>query len=558
MRFRFITLLVFLNAIALTISAQTRTVGLLSFDHAKSFPGYNLHFPHNQGNVYLLDNCGQIVHRWDDAVYRPGNGIELMGNGDIVVCKGRNATSNPSFHAGGGGELIERRDWDNNLIWQFVYNDATVRLHHDLAVMPNGNVLAIAWEVIDSASAVAEGRNPTLLTETNLWPDKVIEIQPDGAGGASVVWEWRAWDHLVQDFDPLAPNYDVVGNRPERIDLNFDTQDGIADWHHGNSIDYNADLDQIMLSIPHYNEIWIIDHSTTLAEAAGTTGGLGGRGGDLLFRWGNPAAYQQGGAPDQKLYFNHDAHWADIELDSSNPDYNKIVVFNNQAGIDYSTVHLVSPTFDTYEWEYTMAGSTWEPAGFDWSYQRPVPQEMYSSGLGNLQLLPNGNTLINSGRQGYVFEITPSGEIVWEYVNPLQNGLPVDQGTIIPVSGNQMFRVLRYSPEYPAFAGRDLTPTGFLELLPDAAFCSFPSGLVSNSNPDQLRYFPNPVSSELVLELDAASAGQPFEICDVNGRMVYRAVSTGNRQALDVQAWPEGTYAMLLNGRSAGRFLVVR
>ncbi len=541
-----------------SLLAQTRTVGLLSFNHEKAMAGYNLHFPHNQGNVYLLDNCGQIVHVWEDLIYKPGNGIRLMPNGDIIVCKGRNAASNPGLHAGGGGELIERRDWDNNLIWQFVYNDDVVRLHHDMAVMPNGNVLAIAWEVIDSAAAVAAGRNPALLSEGELWPDKVIEIQPDGAGSAAIVWEWRAWDHLVQDFDPTAPNYDVVGNRPERINVNYDMMGGIADWHHANSIDYNADLDQIILSVPHFDEIWIIDHSTSSAQAAGSTGGLAGKGGDLLFRWGNPEAYDQGSAADRKLFFNHDAHWADIELTSASPNYQKVALFNNQVGPDYSSAHLLVPNFDTYEWEYTMSGSTWGPADFDWSYQRPIPQDLNSSGLSSIQLLPNGNTLIASGRQGYAFELTPTEEIVWEYVNPMQGGNPVDQGTVIPPNANLLFRFHRYSSDYPAFSGRDLSPQGFIELMPDPEFCALPTGLSLLSNPLIPRIWPNPVSSDLFIDLDPASAGALLEIFDINGRKVFAALSEGSRMNISAGSWPQGTYALRLNGSPVSRIVVMR
>ena len=556
MMLRYPLLLTVLLLAGSMVMGQTRTVGLLSFDHEKAFAGYNLHFPHNQGSVYLLDNCGQIVHSWDDAVYKPGNGIQLMANGDIVVCKGRNAVSNPGLHAGGGGELIERRDWDNNLIWQFVYNSATYRLHHDLTVLPNGNVLAIAWEVIDSADAVAAGRNPATLTETDLWPDKIIEIEPDGAGGASIVWEWRAWDHLVQDFNPGLPNYDGLGVRSDRINVNYDTQGGIADWHHSNSIDYNPDLDQIILSVPHFNEVWIIDHSTTTAQASGSSGGLSGKGGDLLFRWGNPEAYGQGGLAERKLFFNHDAHWADIELTSASSDYNKIAIFNNRVGTDYSTVNLLVANFDTYEWEYPLSGSTWGPSTFDWSYQRPIPQDFFSSGLGSVQLLPNGNTLINSGRMGYAFEITPSEEIVWEYVNPMQNGNPVDQGTVVPDGGNQMFRFHRYSKEYPAFAGRELEPMGFIELLPDPGFCALPTGLATLTSSGIGRIYPNPTSSMLILEMEVSTNGQLLEIYDLNGRKMMGRISSGNTQTVDVQSWSAGAYAIVLNGRSAGRFII--
>jgi len=101
------------------LTAQSQiTVGLLNYDDQKAFNGYNLHFPHNQGNAYLLNNCGEVVHKWEDTEYRPGNGAYLAENGYLYVCKGKGAASNDYIHAGGGGEKIEVRDWDNNLVWK--------------------------------------------------------------------------------------------------------------------------------------------------------------------------------------------------------------------------------------------------------------------------------------------------------------------------------------------------------------------------------------------------------------------------------------------------------
>ncbi|MGC8644373.1 MAG: hypothetical protein ACP5XB_31305, partial [Isosphaeraceae bacterium] len=60
------------------------------------------------------------------------------------------------------------------------------------------------------------------------------------------------------------------------------------------------ELDQILLSVHSFSEIWIIDHGTTTAEAATHKGGRSGKGGDLLYRWGNPQAYRAGTAADQQ------------------------------------------------------------------------------------------------------------------------------------------------------------------------------------------------------------------------------------------------------------------
>ena len=75
-------------------------------------------------------------------------------------------------------------------------------MHHDIEVMPNGNILLIAWELISAAEAFANGRDTNKLEDGKLWPCKIVEVEPIGADSGNIVWEWRAWDHLIQDFDP--------------------------------------------------------------------------------------------------------------------------------------------------------------------------------------------------------------------------------------------------------------------------------------------------------------------------------------------------------------------
>ena len=116
-----------------------------------------------------------------------------------------------------------------------------------------------------------------------LWAEAILEWNPMID---EVVWEWHIWNHLIQDYDESKANYGTVAEHPELIDINYDRNDGHPDWLHMNAIDYNPILDQIVMSVPYFDELWVIDHSTSKEEAASHTGGKSGKGGDLLYRWG--------------------------------------------------------------------------------------------------------------------------------------------------------------------------------------------------------------------------------------------------------------------------------
>ncbi len=531
------------------------TVGLLSYNPMKTFDGYNLIYPHNQPNVYLLDNCGEIVHVWEDSInFRPGNTAYILDDGNLVKAKRQSAVVGDPIWAGGGGGIVEIRNWDNDLIWQYVLNDSFNRLHHDIAPMPNGNVLMISWELKTEAEAIQAGRDTALISQDKLWPDYIIEVNPSND---EIVWEWHIWDHLIQDFDNTKDNFGVVEDHPELVDVNFDTSDGAADWLHTNSIDYNADLDQIMISVPTFNEIWVIDHSTTTQQAAGHTGGFGNRGGDLLYRWGNPVTYGGGTEEDQKLFYQHDAHWADRFLDGSHPDYGKIVVFNNRVGDDYSTANIFVPAWDMYNSSYEMSAGAYLPTEFDWTFTHPEPTKMYSTGLSSVQLLPNGNTLIEVGRFGYAFEFTPNEEIVWEYKTPLVGGNPVSQGDTLAINNNLTFRMDRYPMDYSVFEGKDLSSKGFIENNPDTTFCDLILSSFDLENDYKLKLYPNPASNMVVMEWDGMDRTE-FEIFDITGRRMMEMYAYGGRKYLDVSNLESGIYFIRINQAAVKKLVITR
>jgi hypothetical protein len=220
----------------------------------------------------LINNDGLVVHEWHPGS-TPGLMGYLRGNGNLL--RSSRLASGPI----GSSSAIEEFDWDGNLLWKYEFNQAVYQPHHDIEPLPNGNVLVTAWEYKTAAEAIAAGRNP--LVAGVVWPDVIIELQPTPPT-AQNVWEWHVWDHMIQDIDPTKANFGVVADHPELIDINFGPTG--QDWNHVNAVAYNAELDQIIISPRPFNEFWVIDHSTTWAEAAGHTGGNSGKGGDLLYR----------------------------------------------------------------------------------------------------------------------------------------------------------------------------------------------------------------------------------------------------------------------------------
>jgi hypothetical protein len=106
-------------------------------------------------------------------------------------------------------------------------------------MLPNGNLLMVAWQYKSEVEALAAGRDPASLSEGELWPDSVIEIEPTDNNGGNIVWQWHIWDHLIQDDDESKRNYGVVADHTELINLNY-TLNSRVDWTHINALDYNS------------------------------------------------------------------------------------------------------------------------------------------------------------------------------------------------------------------------------------------------------------------------------------------------------------------------------
>ncbi len=436
---------------------QDPTVGLM-INSPESNNGYTL-FSANL-KTFLIDNCGFIINQWNSD-YPPGLSVYLLENGDLIRTS---SIANEYNYISGRGGLIERYNWEGDLLWTYEHTDSLYHQHHDIEILPNGNILLLVKEVKFEHEVLEKGRNPESPT-LELWLESIIEINPND--NFNIVWEWHIWDHLVQDLDPSLENYGIISEHPEKLDFNLKWEIEGKDWNHANAIAYNSNLDQIMLTSRNMNEIWVIDHSTTTEEAKSSSGGNSGKGGDLLYRWGNPANYQRGNETDQKLFGPHDGKWIPEGLEQEH----KIIVFNNgfqQPNVTelYSSVMI---------WETPLSSSnsymldpilSFAPDNVDWSYEN---DDFYSSSQSGAHALPDGHLLICEGNDGRFFEINSKKEIVWEYINPQIGNIPIPQGTI--PTNNSVFRATRYPTNHPAFLDKKIAPGLPIETNPYPNTC---------------------------------------------------------------------------------------
>lgn len=510
------------------------TIGVINNDFENSYNGYSILAPLASTETYLINNCGQVLNQWSSA-YTPGASVYLLENGNLL----RTASlTNDDITFGGVGGKIELYDWDGNLLWEYTHSSPEVTQHHDIYPMPNGNILMLAVNTMTEAEAIEAGRDPSKITENKIFNERILELEPIGTNQANIVWEWNINDHLIQDFDSTKNNYGVVSDNPQLLNFNYisnPNDSGNANWLHINSLYYNHDLDQIIMSTRNLNEIYIIDHSTTTAEASGHTGGLYGKGGDFLYRWGNKAAYDFGSIVDRTLVGQHYPHWIPNGLN----DAGKIMIFNNGnvPELQYSSVDIINPPQTTqvgvYDFDTTNG---YEPITAEWRYIATIPTDFYSAILSSGQRLPNGNTLICDGDSGYFFEIDSSNNIVWEYINPVSTTGILTQGDS-PVA-NLVFRAIKYSTNYTAFDGRDLTPSDPIELNFDISGCQLLSVDEYSLN-DLVSIYPNPSNDVISLKSDLII--DEIEIFDLFGKKIKNEKYS---EFIDIQNLSSGLYLL--------------
>ena len=456
---------------------------LIYYNKENAYNGYTLFAPF-EGNIhysFLIDMEGNVCHEWNLGNARPEKHSRLLEDGHLIW----------AIKAGRERVKYQELDWDGNVLWTVQDNREGYGSHHDFRKIWNKKlnahtVLVVSTKRVTHEEAIARGCDPKLRSNYTSAPDGLVELDLKG----NVVWEWNVFDHLIQDVDPTKENYvgkgKTIADYPQKMDANFGGGRA-GDWIHTNSLDYNSTLDHIVTNNSSNSEFYVIDHGATFVagdpeksiELAASDAG------DFLYRWGNPAVYDSGDSPSiqsegqrsdnghKQAFFTHDIQWIRDGL----PGAGNFLIFDNgekRPGETYSSIIEINPYkgamqngvyVSEVEAGYSRPKGGKGPAPLRsnqivWSYKSKSTQSFYSGHISGAQRLPNGNTLICSGRWGHFFEVTAKGECVWEYINPVTKGGIKTFIDDQPRGYMDVFRCLRYGVDYPGLAGRDLTPKG--------------------------------------------------------------------------------------------------
>jgi hypothetical protein len=516
-------------------SIAQNTIGTI-INSVQAASGYTLLAPVNSQQTYLIDNCGREIKRWNSN-FQMGMSAYLMEDGSLYRA-GR--VFNSDMMMGGIGGVLEKYDWNGVLIWQYNVSAIDSVAHHDFKVLPNGNILMLVAYKKPITEAFELGKDSIYTDDSTLYDESIIEIQPLGFDSAQIIWQWNVWNHLIQDRDNTKLNYGIIAEHPNRMNINYLGTSIGRDWMHANSLDYNPQLNQIIISFRHTSEFWIIDHSTTLEQAAGSTGGIYGKGGDILYRWGNPAAYDRGINLDQDLIGQHKVTWIEDGL----PGEGNILLFNNGDNSNYSSVlELVTPM--TSAGFYLNPGSiAFGPDQPIWTYNDSLNALFNSGRLSSAQRLSNGNTLICSGQNGNLTEVDNQNNIVWNYLNPISSTGAIEQGNLPGAGSNSIFLAYKYEPDFPAFIGKNLEPGNPLELNFNLDNCSVANlEQIEKFNQSEIQIFPNPVMENVYIMSDKKII--TIQLFSQEGKQILSRKNDLPTAKIDMKAIANGFYIIV-------------
>jgi hypothetical protein len=475
------------------------------YDSAKAYNGVNLFTP-SGGVSYLVDMDGRLVHKWKSLGYS-----KILENGNLLttgMLKGVAVIAEENWF---GNYVWSKPDSFATMPASFSGKMVTwtgASMHHDMNRIWNKQLKAYTYLMNSSfqrtkQQAIDLGASVSTAYASGWYDDGMVEIDRTG----QIVWMWTFADHLCQTNDSTLPHYTTdLSTLPGKLDISVQAFSGTTgayftaptrDWTHTNSINYNPDNGYVTINSRAMNEFYVINHDATFvsttdfslnaAAAAGTAG-------DFIYRFGCPSNYNAGAHPawgtngNQQLWGAHNIQWIPTTFYPKGPTLpgaSNFLIFDNHStnsmpfangsqlleinprvtgaptnGAWPSGVAYVSPPSAGYVTGTPLGMCTAPPNSYNfsnqivWKYQAQFGSQFSSPYISSVGRLPNGNTTGDAGAQGHFFEVTSTGQMVWEYANPISNGKAYKFQYDPGMSTFSVFRFHRYSAQQPGLSNR--------------------------------------------------------------------------------------------------------
>jgi hypothetical protein len=553
---------------AFSISAQESFITKTEtkyWDNANAYNGYTLFG--TGGTTYLIDMEGHLIHTW-----KIGTNPRFTDNGTLLDAVGGNPSNQNSW---------KELDWNGNTVWQYTESRTGYYPHHDFAKIYNPKLgdstfIYIANKDLTSQQCLDAGCD-VANNYTGAQMDVIVEVDMQG----NVIWQWSFFDHVVQDLYPAkTATYGVIKDNPGKIDLNMRGNPVKSDWMHCNSLDYNQNLDLIVINSVH-GEFYVIDHGNTFTkgDATGSIALAASAAGDFLYRFGDPAKYDQGDPPSvldnwekatsghKQMGGAHDIQW----IKSGLPGAGNFLIFNNAQNLfeltPQSYILEINPFLNS---SGTNTGKFVNPpsAGYNvvnspdknlmkekknvskqivWRFSSKNNTSFFSTIGSSAQRMPNGNTFICAMNDGHFFEVDPADTlVVWEYVNPItRDGIKKVKVDNYPTY-NAAFRAYRYTSDHPALKNQDLTAGKTITgadpdyFKPADLNSIIEIGHSSNTSSNLGRNYPNPFNANTTI---------PFEL-NASKRVMLKIYNTSGTEITVItnKVYPQGKYELSWDG----------
>lgn len=334
----------------------------------------------------LLDDQGKEILSWKSENTNAG-GARLLKDRSLLHVVNR-PLQRPFRKAilGGGLEIL---DAESRPVWRFLNATSEHASCGDALMLPNGNVLTMIMEWKSKEDVIKAGRDASLVDDNGMLVPGLMEVKPNGPTAGIPVWKWSLWNHLYQQAHPALANYSFPKGKEGCMDINQGQQKRRG-WIQPLEIDYN-EKDQLILVTFQNRQAWVIDHSTTTAEAATDKGGKSGKGGRLLQKLAFATA------PDQKSVPVMSAWWeADSSIGVLRPNSTFAQLLKQENGAVYRVG--------------THAGAGDRQITFPAKDGKKI-------NVRNARFLTDGSLVMASGFAGQIVRLSKEGEVLWMYEN---------------------------------------------------------------------------------------------------------------------------------------------